>query len=60
MGSQNQVKVNKGHQVQIFKKVYFWAFMQRKCILDIIASQIQAEVTKGFQVQMSILSIKEM
>ena len=49
MGGQNQVKVTKGHEVQIFK-VYFWGPMQRKNILHIMGGQNQVKVTKGHQV----------
>ena len=52
-GSQNQVKVTKGHQVQIFKnsKITFLSSYAQKSILDITGSQNQVRVTKGHKVQ---------
>ena len=44
-------RVTKGHQVQNFKKVYFWALMHRKRILGIMGCQNQGKVTKDHQVQ---------
>ena len=57
MEGQNQVKVIKGHQVQIFKKSAFVSSYAQKSIFDTIGSQTQGEVTKGHQV--FVLSLKE-
>ena len=50
IGSQNQVKLNKGHQV-LFSKSKFLIFSVIKCISDIMGGQKQVKVTKGHQVQ---------
>ena len=50
MGGGNPIKVIKGHQVQVFKKMYFWVPMHRKGILGIMAGHTQAEVTKDHQI----------
>ena len=57
MGGQNQAKVTKGHQVQIFKKCILEPICVEKSILD-IETHIQVKVTNGHQVQRYMLSFK--
>ena len=55
MGGQNQVKITKGHQMQIFITVFLIPYVQKKYFG---ISQVQVKVTNSHQVQKYMNSFK--